>query len=169
VAEPPHRWWPTTPFGLGWFGHPQAGQSRGGETTPNGPGGGSATPWATGGGSATLWAKCSNFCLAQGAVEPPRGPLRVVRPPPDGWPGGGRTTPGQTGRPGTTYGVVRPPQHIFIYFFGFFFLKFFFLEKKNVLEVKWVKLLQFESLREVKCHILNFGGKSKNGWIFQEG
>jgi hypothetical protein len=35
-------------------------------------------------------------------------------------------------RGGRTYGVVRPPQHIFIYFFGFFFLEFFFLEKKSV-------------------------------------
>jgi hypothetical protein len=45
-------------------------------------------------------------------------------------PGGGQTTPGQTGWPATTYGVVQPPQHIFIYFFGFFFflLDFFFFK-----------------------------------------
>jgi hypothetical protein len=43
VAEPPHRWWSATPFGLGWFSHTQAGRSGGGRTTP----------WATGGGSAT--------------------------------------------------------------------------------------------------------------------
>jgi hypothetical protein len=30
-----------------------------------------------------------------------------------------------------------------------------------------VKLLQFESFGRVKCHILNFGGKSENGWILQ--
>jgi hypothetical protein len=42
--------------------------------------------WATGGGSAAPWAKRSNFRLAQGAAEPPCGPLGVVRPPPDGRP-----------------------------------------------------------------------------------
>jgi hypothetical protein len=29
VAEPPHSWWPATPFGLGWFGHTQAGHALG--------------------------------------------------------------------------------------------------------------------------------------------
>ena len=32
-------------------------------------------------------------------------------------------------------------------------------------KVKVVELPQFESLGRVKCHILNFGGKSENGWI----
>jgi hypothetical protein len=62
----------------------------------------------------------------------------------------------QTGWPATTYGMVRPPQHIFIYFFGFFFsfffFEFFFFLRKNVMghfgnkKAKWVKLPQFESL-----------------------
>jgi hypothetical protein len=39
VAEPPHRWWLATLFGLGWFGHTQAG------APPSGPRGGSAAPW----------------------------------------------------------------------------------------------------------------------------
>jgi hypothetical protein len=40
----------------------------------------------------------------------------------------------KTGWPATTYGVVRPPQHIFIYFFGFFG---FFFKKKKVLGAFW--------------------------------
>jgi hypothetical protein len=63
--------WPATPFGLGWFGHPQAGWSRGGQTPKNKilsdwPKGDRTTPWATGGGSAAPrpWAKRSNFRLA---------------------------------------------------------------------------------------------------------
>jgi hypothetical protein len=75
----------------------------------------------------------------------------------------------------TTYGVVRPPQHIFIYFFGFFFLEIFFLEKKSVggiLGTNKSNGLNCHNLKVwggVKCHILNFGGKSKNGWILQGG
>jgi hypothetical protein len=35
-------------------------------------------------------------------------------------------------------------------------------------KAKWVKLPQFETLgRGVKCHFLNFGGKSENRWILQ--
>ena len=91
------------------------GRSRGSWTTPSGPGG----------GLAVLWAKHSNYSLAQGAAEPPLGPLGVVRSPLDSRPGCGRTTLGQTGWPSTTYGMVWPPQHIF--------LIFFFLKKKNVM------------------------------------
>jgi hypothetical protein len=147
VAEPPHRWWSATPrlavlrvakpppvaqgvvrLPLG----PNA-QKRNFERLaqgaakpppeplgvvrlpPNQPvWGGGTTTSGPGGGSAALWAKCLNFCLG------------VVWPPSEGQPGGGRTTPGQTGWPATTYGVVRPPQHIFIYIYIFFL----FLEKK---------------------------------------
>jgi hypothetical protein len=38
-----------------------------------------------------------------------------------------------------------------------------FWEKKK--EVKMVKLQQFGSLREVKCHFLNTGCQSAIGWI----
>jgi hypothetical protein len=70
------------------------------------------------------------------------------------------------GWPVTTYGVVRPPQHIFIYFFGFFFLNFF-LEKKSIggiLGINRPNELNCHNLKVwgVKCHILNFEGKSKN-------
>jgi hypothetical protein len=65
-----------------------------------------------------------------GAAEPPRWPLGVVRPHPDGQPGCGRTTPGQTGWLATTYGVVQPPQHIFLFFL-------FFIKKKNVMGAFW--------------------------------
>jgi hypothetical protein len=82
----------------------------------------------------------------------------------------------QTGWPATTYRVVWPPQHIFIFFGFFLFLGFFFcFLRKNVMghfgnnKVKWVKLPQFETLGGVKCHFLNFGGKSENRWILQGG
>jgi hypothetical protein len=59
--------------------------------------------------------------------------------------------------------------------FCFLFWIFFFKKKKSargilgINRAKWVKLPQFESLGGgVKCHILNFGGKSENEWIFQE-
>jgi hypothetical protein len=71
----------------------------------------------------------------------------------------------------------QPPQHIFIYFFGFFFFFriFFCFLRKNVMgafgnnKAKWVELPQFETLGGVKCHFLNFGGKSENRWILQGG
>jgi hypothetical protein len=73
------------------------------------------------------------------------------------------------GWPNHPIGGGRPPR------FLFFILDFFFLKKKSargilgINRAKWVKLPQFESLGGgVKCHILNFGGKSENEWIFQE-
>jgi hypothetical protein len=80
------------------------------------------------------------------------------------------------GWPATTYGVVRPPQHIFIYIFGFFFL-----DKKSargILGINMPNRLNYHNLKVggggggggrggVKCHILNFGGKSENEWILQ--
>jgi hypothetical protein len=65
--------------------------------------------------------------------------------------------------------VVRPPR------FLFFFLDFFF--KKivgGILGINRPNGLNCHNLKvflggggEVKCHILNFGGKSENGWILQ--
>jgi hypothetical protein len=43
----------------------------------------------------------------------------------------------KNGWPATTYGVVRPPQRIFIYFFGFFFFGIFSFRKKKVLGAFW--------------------------------
>jgi hypothetical protein len=88
VAEPPHRWWPATPFGLGWFGHPQAGLLGAAEPPP------ASGPW---GRSAAPWAKQKFEHLAQRAAEPPPGPLVVVPPPQTGWFGGSRTTPSGSG------------------------------------------------------------------------
>jgi hypothetical protein len=63
VAEPPHRWWPATPFGLGIF---WAFGPRGGRTTPRPlgvvrpppdgwPGGGPTTPRPNGVAGHHLW------------------------------------------------------------------------------------------------------------------
>jgi hypothetical protein len=92
--------------------------------------------------------------LAQGAAEPPPGPLGVVRPPPDrptwGWPNHPR--PNRVAGH-HLWGGSATPTYIYIYFFFFFFLK----KKKDVMghfgnkNVKWVKFPQFESLG-VKCH-----------------
>ena len=41
------------------------------------------------------------------------------------------------------------------------------LRKKKKKKAKGIELPQFESLGGVKCHILNFGDKSANRWIFQ--
>jgi hypothetical protein len=91
VAEPP-----CGPLGV--VRPPPNGRPGCGRTTPSGPEGGSVAPWA----------KRSNFYLAQVTAEPPCGPPGVVRPPPNGW-------PSQTGWPATTYRVVRPSQHIYIF------------------------------------------------------
>jgi hypothetical protein len=59
--------------------------------------------------------------------------------------------------------------------FWFFFLEFFLKKKKNcagnILGINRSNWLNCHNLKVwgVKCHILNFGGKNENGWIFQEG
>jgi hypothetical protein len=67
--------------------------------------------------------------------------------------------------------VVRPPQRIFINFFGFFFCIFFKKKKSvgDILEINRSNGLNCHNLKVwgVKCHILKFGGKSENGWILQ--
>jgi hypothetical protein len=71
-------------------------------------------------------------------------------------------------------GVVWPPKHIFIYIFlafsyflGFFFFFFFFLRKKSdggILGIIKPNGLNCHNLKlwGIKCHFLNFGGKSGN-------
>jgi hypothetical protein len=84
---------------------------------------------------------------------------RGGRPPPIGWFG-------------------HPSIYLYIFFLAFsYFLGFFFcFLRKNVMghfgnnKAKWVKLPQFKTLGGgVKCHFLNFGGKSENRWILQGG
>jgi hypothetical protein len=63
---------------------------------------------------------------------------------------------------------------IYLYFFRFFLFGIFFLEKKSVggiLGINRPNGLNCHNLKVwgVKCHILNFGGKSENWWILQEG
>jgi hypothetical protein len=61
---------------------------------------------------------------------------------------------------------------IYLYIYLVFFLEFFFLEKKiarGILGINRPNGLNCHNLKVwgVKCHILNFGGKSENGWILQ--
>jgi hypothetical protein len=119
---------------LGWPNHP-----IGGGRPPHLAWGGSATPRPAGLGSV------EPPPVAQGVVRPPLRPNaqkqnfeRLAQGGPNhplghwGWfdcpqtarPRCGRTTPGQTGWSTTTYGVVRPPQHIFLIFSFFLFLFF---------------------------------------------
>jgi hypothetical protein len=60
----------------------------------------------------------------------------------------------------------RPPQHIFIYLFGFFFLEFFFRKRSvgGILGINRPNGLNYHNLKilGVKCHILNFEDKSEN-------
>jgi hypothetical protein len=133
VAEPQHRWWPATPFGLGWFGHTQAG--RLGEVEPPPVAHGVVRPPLGPNGNLSVWPKGRpNHPLGwfgrplgqslkilflgvwpKGRPNHPLGHWGWFGRPQTGWPGGGQTTPSQTGWPATTYGVVRPPQHIYIF------------------------------------------------------
>jgi hypothetical protein len=67
--------------------------------------------------------------------------------------------------------VAKPPYRWWLATpFGFFFLK----KKKcdeGILGIKRPNGLNYHNLKVwgVKCHFLNFGGKSENGWILQEG
>jgi hypothetical protein len=63
---------------------------------------------------------------------------------------------------------------IYLYIFWGFFFGIFFLEKKSVggiLGINRSNELNYYNLKVwgVKCHILNFRGKSENWWILQGG
>jgi hypothetical protein len=126
----PHRWWPATPFGLGWFGHTQAGclgvaepppVAHGMVWPPLGPNG-NLSVWPKRQPNHPQWPKGwfgppsanrSNFFFLgvwpKGRLNHPLGHWGWFGRPQTSRPWGGRTTPGQTGWPATTYGVVRPP------------------------------------------------------------
>jgi hypothetical protein len=112
------------PFGQGVVQPPPSWPSGGGRATPSGLGGGSAAPWVN-----------RKFeCLAQGAAEPPLGPLGVVQLPLDqpawGWPNHPRPN-GVAGH--HLWGGSATPAYIYI-FFGFFF--FFFKCDRGILGIK---------------------------------
>jgi hypothetical protein len=82
----------------------------------------------------------------------------------------------QTGWPATTYNHPSIYLYIFLafsYFLGFFF--FLFFKKKcdgGILGIIRPNGLNCHNLKlwgGVKCHFLNFGGKSENRWILQGG
>jgi hypothetical protein len=144
-----------------WLGvvRPHLGWPSGGSrTTPSGHMGVVRPPLRPN-GNLSIWPK--------GQLNHPLGHWGWFVRPQTGRPGGGQTTPGQTGWPATTYGVVRPPQYIFL-IFSFFFLDFFFKCDGGILGINRLNGLNCHNLKvwEVKCHILNFGGKSENEWIF---
>jgi hypothetical protein len=66
---------------------------------------------------------------------------------------------------------------IYLYIFLVFFFGIFFFRKKKsvggILGINRSNGLNCHNLKlwggGVKCHILNFGGKSENWWILQEG
>jgi hypothetical protein len=72
------------------------------------------------------------------------------------------------------WGGSATPAYILYIFLVFFFWNFVCLEKKNVggiLGINRSNGLNCHNLKVwgVKCHILNFGGKSENEWILQGG
>jgi hypothetical protein len=131
ASQPIGGGWPPR-LARGWFGHPQASHL------------GAAEP----------------PLVAQGVVRLPLGSNENLSVWPKGWPNHHLATP----RPvslglATTYGVVWPPQHIFIYFFGFlsfFFFWIFFLKKcgRGILGIKRSNRLNCHNLKvwRVKCH-----------------
>jgi hypothetical protein len=127
VAEPPHRWWPATSFGLGWFGHTQAGclgaaepppvaqgvvrllqtgRFGDGRTTPSGPRDGSA----------------------------PLGPIAQIFFFLGVWPKGRPNHPRPNGVAGHHLWGGSATPNIFFFIFSFFFKK---KKKKNVMGAFW--------------------------------
>jgi hypothetical protein len=140
VAEPPHRWYPI------WLGvvRPPPGRPVWGR--PNHP------QWPRGWFSRPL-GQTLKFLFG---------------------PKGGRTTPWATGGGSPT--PRRPawvwPNHPgWFGHFSIFFWIFFFKKKCDggILGINRLNELNCHNLKvyRVKCHILNFGGKSKNEWILQ--
>ena len=102
-----------------------------------------------------------------GVVQPPLGPNTQIF----FWvigPRGGQTTLRPLGVAEPPLGQKGWPATPEIFYFLFYFKKKLWWGHFGNKKAKWVELLQFESLGGVKCHILNFGGKSTNRWILQE-